>query len=96
MAESQPIRKYVPRKEDVVRIVVIDLPTEKKPGEGLYERTYSGQKELMDLLTLEKELVELAPPHPFLTVDQVVANILDRLQNFRKVYINTATGEISS
>ena len=94
--ETRTVSKYVPRREDVVRIVVIDLPLQKIPGEGLYEWTYLADKQLMDLLTLEKELLPIVPDHPQLKPIQVVERVLDRLQNFRRLFINTVTGEISS
>ena len=90
------VSKYVPAKEDVVRITVIDPPLERKRGEGLYEWRYLSDKHLMDLLTLEKELVKIAPAHPQLKVEQVVERMLDRLQNFKRLFVNTVTGEMSS
>lgn len=83
------IRKYVPRKEDVIRIVVIELPEQFKSGEGLYEWRFMTDKHLMDVVTLQKELSR--------TYDRMqVERILDRLYNFRKAYLNLHTGEISS
>lgn len=96
MDQTTGIRKYVPSKEDVIRITVIESPLERKPGEGVYEFRYMEDKPLMDLITLEKELVRVAPKHPQLTPHQMAERILDRLQNFRRVFINTTTGEISS
>lgn len=90
------IDKYVPSKEDVVRITVIELPQDHKVGEGLYEWRYLSDKHLMDYLTLKKELVKIAPPHPQLGPEMVVERMLDRLQNFRRMYVNTVTGELTS
>lgn len=82
------IQKYQPSKEDVIRIEVIELPTEHLPDEGQYEWKFRGDKLYMDLLTLEKELEKVMPGK--------AARILDRLQNFRKCFLNLTTGEIST
>ena len=83
------IKKYVLKKEDVIRITVIDLPQERLPGEGLYEWRFMTDKHYMDMITLEKEIKDKAP-------EQDPVRILDRLQNFRRVFINLHTGEVSS
>ena len=82
------IHKYVPRKEDVIRIEAIEIPSEKAQDEGLYEWRHMSDNVSMDILTLEKELERVLPGHS--------EYILDRLQNFRKVFINLATKEVST
>lgn len=82
----QAIRKYQPSKEDVIRIEMIEAPTERLPDEGQYEWKHRGDKLYMDLLTLEKEIEKVMPGKS--------ERILDRLQNFRKCFLNLTTGEI--
>lgn len=94
--QTSTIRKYTPRKEDVVRITVIELPLEYKAGEGLYEWRYMSDKQLMDMLTLKRELMAVIPPHSYYSPEWQATTVVDRLQNFRRVFINTVTGEISS
>jgi len=82
------ISRYTPSIDDVIRIEMIEAPREHEVDEGIYEWRFKEDKHLMDIITLEKELMKLAP--------QKCERILDRLYNFRKVYLNMTTGEISS
>jgi hypothetical protein len=82
------IQKYKASREDVIRIEVIEFPMEREPGEGLYEWIFREDKFLLDMLTLEKEIDKYVPKKREL--------VLDRLQNFRKVFINLTTGAIDS
>ena len=79
----------LPKREDIIRVEVIELPTQKEPGHGLYEWRYMDDKYVLDIMDLEKELAAKVTSH-----DPVV--LLDRLQNFRKIYINIRTGEVST
>lgn len=90
------IQKYVPQKQDVIRIKVIELPETFASGEGLYEWRYLYDKHYMDIVTLKRELLDVAPKHKVLPPDRVAEQILDMLQNFRRVFINTVTGELST
>lgn len=86
--DANSIRKYVPSRDDVVRIEMIIAPEEHAKDEGLYEWWFRDNKLLMDILTLEKELKRYLPAK--------CEKILDRLYNFRKLYLNLTTGEMSS
>jgi len=79
----------LPKREDVIRVEAIELPAHKEPGEGLYEWRYMDDKYTLDIMDLEKEFKSKVPDH-----DPV--KLLDRLQNFRKLYINIRTGEVST
>jgi len=75
----------------IIRIEVIDLPTQYEKGEGEYEvRLGSAPKDKLyhDLFSLEKWLNEIWPER--------TDDILSRLQNFRKAFINLGTGEITT
>lgn len=79
--------------EFVYKIEVLDLPTQVEPGEGLYELRYAAtpdEWELHDIITMRKKLAQMFGS------DHVAEQMLDRLQNFRKLYINLQTGETSS
>ena len=69
---THSIKKYVLKKEDVIRITVIDLPQERLPGEGLYEWRFMTDKHYMDMLTLEKEI---KPDKSTLDVNYLLNNI---------------------
>ena len=85
---------HLPKAIDPSRIVKIDaleLPMHYEAGEGHYELRWGHKPddyELHDLFSLERLLKKLMPAR--------VADILDRLQNFRLAYLNLATGEITS
>ena len=86
-----PYNPPLPKPEDIIRIVVIDLPDEKEVGEGKYEyRTGINPKSpvYFDVIGLEEQLNKVLPGH--------AESLLDRLQNFRRAYINVSTGEITS
>ena len=76
------------RKEDIIRIEALDLPEVLEKGEGVYEWRCMDTKFYVDIIALKKELKEIMPGRE--------EDIADRLQNFRKVFINTATGEVST
>jgi hypothetical protein len=74
----------------IIRIVAQDLPEFEEPGEGDYVVRFGDRPdtpELHDVITLRAFLKDLWPDR--------VADIIDRLQNFRRVYLNLATGEIT-
>lgn len=86
-----PYKPKLPNPEDVVKISVIELPTEFEKGEGLYDLRYGNNPKkpiYYDVIDIKKELEKL--------VKSRAEDILDRLQNFRKAYINLKTGEITS
>lgn len=75
----------------IVRIECQTLPESFEFGEGEYELKYGHKPKdvfYYDITTLAKELKKLMPDR--------VDDILSRLQNFRKAYLNLDTGEISS
>lgn len=82
------IHKYIPSREDVARIEMIDKPLHKMKGEGLFEWQFRDVKQLMDLLDLEKEIEAYRPGRS--------ERILDRIYNFRKCYLNLTTGEVTT
>lgn len=89
------------RREDIVRIEAIELPLEFKKGEGLYTWKHMTDDYFLDVFDLKRDLEDKAPAivfvrTPHLTKDLWAERVLDRLQNFRKVYLNLATGEVST
>ena len=67
---------------------MILAPTQYARGEGLYEWRYMTDKFYVDILDVEKEINDVLPGKG--------EDILDRLQNFRTVFINIATGEVTT
>lgn len=78
----------LPRKEDVIRIKVILLPQYYAKGEGLYEWRYMDTKFYVDVIDAEQEINQVMPGRG--------EAILDRLQNFKTVFINLANGEVTT
>jgi len=74
------------QKEDLIRIKVIELPKYRVKGEGLYEWRDIHNKFLVNMLDLEKEIEQVLPGKGI--------DLLDRLQNFRKIFINRRTKEV--
>lgn len=77
--------------EKVVKIDCLELPQHYEPDEGEYELRWGhkpDEYELHDLLSLERALKKIMPTR--------VDDILIRLQNFRRAYLNLASGEITS
>jgi hypothetical protein len=75
----------------IVRIECFELPEHREPGEGEYELRMGDKPEdyeLHDLFSLERALKKLMPGR--------VDDIVTRLQNFRKAFLNLETGEITS
>lgn len=75
--------------DKVVSIVVHDLPMYMEPEEGDYELKFGNRPknpEYHDIITITKRLEGLMPNR--------VDDILMKLQNFKKVYLNLETGEI--
>jgi len=80
--------RYVPSPEDIIRVEAIELPTKREPGEGLYEWRHLDTLFLVDMLDLKKEFENVMPGKS--------EDLLDRIQNFRKLYINLVTGEVTT
>ncbi len=80
--------KTVPRREDIIRIVLLDPPEHYRKGEGIYEWRHMDDKFYVDIIDAEKEINDVMPGRG--------EAILDRLQNFKKVFLNTATGEVTT
>ena len=75
----------------VVKIECFELPTHRRPNEGEYELRWGHKPkdvEYHDIMSLYKALQELWPER--------AEDILNRLQNFRKAFLNLATGEVTS
>jgi hypothetical protein len=75
----------------IVRIECFELPEHNEPGEGEYELRYGDRPddyEIHDLFSLKRALKTLMPDRS--------DDIVTRLQNFRKAFLNLATGEITS
>jgi hypothetical protein len=73
----------------VVRIIAHELPAHLEPEEGDYELKWGHlpkNPEYHDIITITKKLNELMPDR--------TNDILMKLQNFKKVYLNLKTGEI--
>jgi len=87
------IAQYSPSSEDVIRIEVVELPTEDEPNSGLYRWSFRSDRLYMDLRCLRKELAQYIKPPKF-TSQFPVDRVLDQLQNFRKCFVNLTTGEI--
>jgi hypothetical protein len=86
-----PYKPKLPDPSVIVKIEVIELPSELEKNEGLYEmRLGSNPKKPVyyDIIDMKKELEKLMPNKG--------DDIIDRLQNFRKAYLNLKTGEITS
>lgn len=75
---------------DIVKIVMVDAPDTFEDNNGLYEVRYGNKpdvSEFFDIVKLEKMLSG---------IENIIADqILDTLQNFRRVYINKKTSEIT-
>ncbi len=80
------ITKPTVNKEDIIRIKVIDLPKQRLKGEGLYRWQDPHNNYLLDMLDLEKEIDKILPGKGL--------DLLDRLQNFKTIYINRSTREV--
>ena len=78
--------KKVPKPEDVIRIVAEELPTTPDKGDGLYEWRWCTDKYYLDFVDLGKEIDKVMPGRS--------EEILERLQNFRKVFLILNTGEV--
>ena len=77
----------------VYKIKVLELPTQFESGEGLYEFRHASDPknyELHDIITLKLKLIQM------FRSSFVAEQMLDRLQNFKVLYINRETGETSS
>lgn len=70
---------------------MIDRPESAEPGEGEFEvkwaGTPKGDYELYDILGIRKYIDNLLPGKG--------EDLSDRVFNFRKLYINLATGEVT-
>lgn len=83
--------KPIVNLDQVIKIEVLELPQHREVGEGEYELRYAHRpKEPMyhDIMSLKRLLDDIWPAE--------CENILDRLQNFQKAYLNLGTGEITS
>jgi hypothetical protein len=85
-------RNYKPvDPSKVVKIECFELPQHREPNEGEYELRWANRPEefeLHDLFSLERELKNIMPDR--------IDDIVTRIQNFRVVYINMQTGEITT
>lgn len=80
--------RALPRKEDIHRVRVILPPAHFARMEGLYEFRHEDIKFYVDIIDALKELDDLIPGRG--------EHLLDRLQNFRTIFINTATQEVTT
>ena len=78
------------KKEDIIRIEMIDKPYQWGKGCGLYDWRYCNEKFTVDIVDLKKE-IEKVPKF-----EKMGERILDRIQNFRVVYLNMKTGEVTT
>lgn len=83
-------RKYEPTRDTVVRIEAIDLASEHEKGHGLYRWQHMTDNYLLDIVSLKKEIGKVV------TGRIQIERIMDRIANFRKVYIDLTTGEVTS
>jgi hypothetical protein len=75
----------------IIKIECTELPEDFSFGEGSYElRRGDKPKEIFyyDVTTLSKEIKQIMPGRE--------DDVLSRLQNFRRAYLNLDTGEITS
>jgi len=85
---------YNPRPPDpnkVIRIEMLEAPTQYEVGEGEYEVRFANDPKnpyYHDMLSLERWLNEIWPER--------TDDILNRLQNFKKAFLNLGTGEITT
>jgi len=76
----------------IIKIEVLELPKLFEEDEGIYELRYGNtpnECQTFDIVELEKELKYIEE------IKDRSEFILDHLQNFRKVYINLDTREIT-
>ena len=78
------------KKEDIIRIEMIDKPHEFGKGHGLYEWRYCSKKFTLDIFDLKREIETLDK------FKKLSERILDRIYNFRVIYLNIRTGEVTS
>lgn len=74
-----------------MKIEALELPSHYEAGEGEYEIRWGNnpkEPEYHDLFSLERLLKEVWPDR--------CQDILDRLQNFKKAFLNLESGEIQS
>lgn len=72
---------------DIIKIELIDHPTKLEKGEGTYLIRYLDDRFFMDIHDCMRYLEKNV--HIGISV-----HVMDRLQNFKKVYVNKVTGEI--
>jgi hypothetical protein len=80
----------LPDPADVIKIVMVHKPEERELGEGLYDLRFGTdpkEPHYFDIIGLEKELKRHLPG--------MQEDIIDRLYNFRQVYINKKTREVT-
>ena len=78
---------------NVIRIEALELPTSHDIGEGDYVLQFGDrpkEKFYHDIISLKKFLGTIQ------NLPKKVDDLLDYLQNFKKVFINLDTGEVSS
>lgn len=76
----------------IIKIEALDLPKFFEEDEGTYEMRYAhnpSEYQTFDIIDLKKELESINE------LESRAEFILDHLQNFKRVYINLDTGEIT-
>lgn len=83
---SKPVGKA--KREDIIRIEMFDRPDRIQVGEGSFEIRYMDDRYFVDSKGVLDKIAEYFP--------DVNEQIFDRLWNFRKIFLNITTGEIST
>lgn len=68
---------------------VVETPQELKKGEGLYEIRYMADRYYLDVFDLMKKIEKDWLPN-------MSEQLIDRLHNFRVIYLNLHTKEVTS
>lgn len=88
------------RREDLIRVEMLDKPHEFGKGHGLYEWRWMNDKYTLDIFDLKREIEgvehvtdEEKVTYPFKEHSE---RILDRIHNFPVLFLNKRTGEVTS
>lgn len=76
----------LPDKKDVIRIVLMLEAEANKRGEGVYEWRHDGIRFLYDIVQCRNAINGVCPGKG--------EDYIDRLENFKKLYINLKTKEV--
>lgn len=81
-----PVRP--PKREDIVRVVMVEKHERLEKGEGLFEVRYMDEKFYLDSVDCIMYMEDKIP--------NMGVQLMDRLYNFKRLYLNLRTGEITT